>query len=75
MGKLKENSMGQYSQYLYVRTINPGTEDEYLLVGREPGEVDATNVGDSETVNPKVARYVLAGTGDIQFTAPLYVED
>lgn len=67
--------MSKYSQYLYVRTVNPGTEGEYQISGTTPGDVSDDIVGDQESLCPKVARYVLAGVGAIHHTAPLYVEE
>lgn len=66
--------MGQYSQYIYVRTVNPGTDAEYAIFGSSPEDVSDTVVTDNETMNPVVARYVLAGVGEIHYSAPMYVE-
>lgn len=66
--------MTEYSKYLYARFVNPGTEDEYTITGPSPSDVSDTVVGDSEPVAPVVARYVLAGTGEIHMAAPMYVE-
>lgn len=68
--------MSKYSQYLYVRTVNPGhPTDEYQISGTVPGDVSDDVVGDCESLSPIVARYSLVGTGVIHHTAPLYVED
>lgn len=67
--------MGKYPLSLYVRIINPGTSEEYLITGTEPSDVDATHIGDTDSAEPRVARYSLAGTGSVHFTAPVYVED
>jgi hypothetical protein len=67
--------MSQYSQYLYVRTVNPGSVDEYVIVGSNPADVSDGVVGDMDELSPKVARYALVGTGEIHHTAPMYVED
>lgn len=64
-----------YPKTLLVRIVNPDERDEYLLVGQEPADVADTAVGDNDSLAPKAARYVLAGTGSINHTAPQYVED
>lgn len=64
-----------YSTYLYARLVNEGTDDEYMMTGTEPGDVDASNIASHEVVSPKVARYTLVGMGEIHNTAPVYVED
>ena len=66
--------MGQYTQYLYVRVVNPGTEEQYYLVGSEPGDVSDFQVGSDDSLSSTVARYTLAGTGEIHNSAPMYVE-
>lgn len=66
--------MGEYSQYLYVRVVNPGTEGQYYLVGSEPADVSDYLVGSEDTLSSVVARYTLAGTGEIHNSAPMYVE-
>lgn len=67
--------MSKYSSYLYVRTVNPGTPDEYQISGTTPGEVSDDVVGDCDALSPTVARYILAGTGSIHHTAPMYLEE
>lgn len=67
--------MSEYPKTLFARSVNPGTEDEYMLTGTEPGDVDASRVGGEDSVDPKVARYALVGSGSIHYTAPVYVED
>lgn len=64
----------EYSSTLYVRTVNPGTLDEFMIFGSDPSDVDDTVVGPGDSVSPTVARYMLVGTGEIHHTAPLYVE-
>lgn len=64
-----------YPKTLLVRTVNPGTKDEFLIVGQEPADVSDAAASDDDTMASKAARYVLAGTGSIQHTAPQYVED
>lgn len=64
-----------YPKTLLVRTVNPGTVDEFLIVGQEPSEVADTAVSDRDSLDPKAARYVLAGVGSIHHSAPQYVED
>ncbi len=66
--------MGQYSQYLYVRAVNPGTNEQYYLFGSEPADVSAFLIGSDESASSIVARYTLAGTGEIHNSAPMYVE-
>lgn len=66
--------MSKYSQHLYVRIVNPGTEDEYVICGPTPSEVSDTVVGDSDSVSKTVARYSLVGTGEIHQAEPMYVE-
>lgn len=59
---------------IYVRIAEPGTEDEFMLTGTTPEEVDDTNVSGTE-LSDNVGRYVLAGQGSIKHTAPVYLED
>lgn len=66
--------MGQYSQYLYVRTVNPGTEEQYYIFGPEPGDVSDTIVGSDDSLAQDVARYSLVGIGEIHMSAPMYME-
>lgn len=64
-----------YPQMLYTRLVNPGTKDEYMLVGPDVANVTADVVGDSDTVDPTVVRYMLVGTGSVHYSAPRYVEN
>lgn len=66
--------MSKYSQYLYVRTVNPGTPNEYQISGTTPDEVDDDVVGNNESVDTNVARYVLAGIGTVHTSTTTYVE-
>lgn len=62
-----------FPRSILVRIGNIGEPDhEYLAVGTTPSEI-----GDDVIANGsvKTARYVLAGTGVIHQSAPLYVED
>ena len=65
--------MTDYPQYLLVRIINPGTSEEYVVVGTDPTDVD--DISFESSVHPKVARYKLISTGEMYHTAPRYVED
>lgn len=67
--------MSKYSSYLYVRTVNPGTPDEYQISGTTPADVSDDVVNDSDALSTTVARYILAGTGSIHHCAPMYVEE
>lgn len=67
--------MTEYPQTLYARVVNPDTKDEYLLTGGEPSDVSDSVVGPGDYVEPTVARYVLAGTGEVHHSAPVYVEN
>ena len=67
--------MSDFSEFLYVRVVNPGTENEYVICGPDPTYVSDFEIDGSDSVSPKVARYALVGTGSIHFTAPLYIED
>lgn len=58
----------EYPQSLLVRYVNHGTDDQYLLVGEAPNDIE------TDDGTTKVARYVLVGTGVIQHTAAQYVE-
>lgn len=64
--------MGEYPQYIYVRTVNPGTKGEYAIFGPSPEDVSDTHT--DEPMNSVVARYMLAGVGEIHYSAPMYVE-
>lgn len=66
--------MSDYPSILYVRTVNPGTDDEYSIFGPGPADVSDTVVGENDTVSTLVARYSLVGKGEIHLTAPAYVE-
>lgn len=66
--------MSQYPKQIYVRTVNPGTEDEFQIFGPDPADVSDTVVPDGDSLSSTVARYVLVGTGQIHHTAPAYVE-
>lgn len=63
-----------YPMTIYTRLVNPGTVDEYMLVGPDPRNVSDEVVGENETVDPTVARYMLVGTGTVHSQAPTYVE-
>lgn len=67
--------MTVYSKTLFVRLVNPGSGNEFLLVGPDIEDVNDTAVGDNDTLSEDVARYMLVGTGQIQRTALSYVED
>jgi hypothetical protein len=67
--------MSVYPVELFVRTVNPRTVDEYLLVGPSVADVLDEIVGDREKLDPTVARYVLAGTGQVFRGRATYAED
>jgi hypothetical protein len=59
-----------FPKSLLVAFVAHGTDDEFLAVGATPAEL---NEFSDRTV--RTARYVLAGEGVIQHSAPQYVED
>lgn len=67
--------MTNYPQQLYVRIVNPGSVNEYHIFGPDPSDVSDTLVGESDSLEPTVARYVRVGTGVLHLAAPQYVED
>lgn len=64
-----------YPTTLYVRIVNPGTYNEFILAGTEPSSVADEAVGSEDSLAPEIARYQLVGTGRIQYSAPRYVEN
>lgn len=67
--------MVEYPEMIYARVVNPGMDDEYMITGDAPEDVDEALVGPGESVSSIVARYVLKGYGGIHHSAPVYVED
>lgn len=61
-----------FPKMLYAAVANQGhTDDEFLATAESPSEL----VNASDDLSVKVARYMLVGTGVIQHSAPVYVED
>lgn len=67
--------MSKLPTFIYARVVNPGEDHETLISGPELSDVDETVVGDNDSVEPIVGRYMLVGTGKVHHTAPRYVED
>ena len=59
----------EFPKSLLVKVVHHGTNDEFLLATANPSEFTGD---DDESV--KTARYVLAGTGVVEHSAPVYVE-
>lgn len=68
-------SKHDYADTVYVRAVNAGTEEGYMMVGEDPSEVSEEGLANGDKADVTVARYVLAGVGKIHYTAPRYVEN
>lgn len=64
----------EYPKYIYAAFVDHGTEDEVMVIGDSPEDLEDTVLCFGER-SVKVARYALVGTGVIQQDSPYYTED
>lgn len=72
MTKAKQPDPIEYPKVLYAAYEAHGTDDQYMVVGPDHHSIVDQDQGEQSVT---IARYVLAGTGTIQHSAPVYVED
>jgi len=76
-GQEKTMALVVFPQSILVKVVTDDDGEDTLIAASTPGALhDTADCLDGElVVSSKTARYVLAGTGSIQHSAPVYVED